>query len=136
MTGYDVTARASNISGAGKGLFATKHFDRNEEVVGMDGDVIRDVSDKELAVLPDDSYIYLQAQCRMVSDYGMNGRNCDEQGVPLWYFMNHSRDSKNVECRWLEEENRVAWFALRNIKTGREILFNYSPDACMLYDQY
>ena len=130
----NVYTAQSEIENAGKGLFSRAHIARGEVVVQMDTlktKLVRRKQDFGVRIPPDGFLAIRGGRC-LISDYNMGlEHSCDVNGIPLWYYMNHSQYKANVEPRLLQ--GVILWIALRDIQPDEELLFNYSSEACRLY---
>ena len=101
----------------GLGLFAGRNYKAGEVVEHMDARRQRKMSPSEWEAF---------YEARGVPHDAIIGRYTDVTSVrlPGWYRLNHSLVSANLD-RPEMRNGVVMWVALRNIKVGEELLFNY-----------
>lgn len=115
----DYEVRPSTIPGAGRGLFALRHYHKNERVGIYRGkllspdDALRASKYTYFMLRPSDSKWKLEEKI-------IDG-DCDDNDMR---FINHKDDSPNCVARLLRNGS-VCIYARRAIKPGEELFFDY-----------
>lgn len=125
----------SKIVGGGQGLFASRDFQKGEEIVRIT-DPIWFSTDVELLQYEKDQKnapdccIWIHALKQWIG----SKKNVRKQH---WYHINHSTMNANAKPCLLEQEKKqktkkhskptLVWICKNAIKKGEEIYFNYNP---------
>jgi hypothetical protein len=115
--------RPSNIVGAGNGLFATRDFEKGEEIVRINKPILFS-TDAQLEKY-EEKQNNLPDCCIWIFNSKKWIGSKTKVSKEHWYYINHSTIDANVKPQL--NESTMIWIAKQPIKKGDEIFFNYNP---------
>jgi len=115
-----VFVQPSNLHG--NGLFALVDIARRECIVSLEQPVYMSFQEaveklQPLDYIPENAFIFVLGDMGYLDETFL-------KRTPLWYYQNHSR-KPNSQLR--QKEGKIYFIALKKIKKGTEIVFNYNP---------
>lgn len=126
--------KASDIPGAGKGLFAKYNFRKGTTVAEIKEPILISQADASAAIrkgLPDDAFFHLDKMKGLLKSQRnksfLADGSFDPRHPPKWYRLNHGASSANTVFGYDEAARKATWVAKHNIPAGSELYFNYNP---------
>jgi hypothetical protein len=126
--------KASDIPGAGKGLFAKYNFRKGTTVAEIKEPILISQADASAAIrkgLPDDAFFHLDKMKGLLKSQRnksfLADGSFDPRHPPKWYRLNHGASSANTVFGYDEAARKATWVAKQNIPAGSELYFNYNP---------
>lgn len=78
---------------------------------------------------PDDSIVWVSREGSSFEtahyDRAVDNKSIETDACPLWYRMNHRHKSESPNVRKSSFEGNIAFFAIRDIEPGEELLWHY-----------